>query len=346
MGQTGLAQAIPTEQRQVTTAAYFFGKRALITGGLGFIGSNLAHRLVELGAQVTILDVLDPATGANRFNITGIEDRVQVHIRNLRDQTALDGLLDGLDVLFNLAGQVSHVDSMDNPLRDLEINARNQVNLIETCRTQNPRVKIIYAGTRQVYGQARSLPVDETHPIDPLDYKGVTKRAGELYHLVAHRVFGMHTTSLRMTNVYGPRMHIRDGRLNFLGLWIRQLLEGQEISVYGDGHQVRDFNFIEDVLDALLAIAIHPASDGQVYNLGGGEPIRLLDLAKLMIELYGKGAYNLTPFPPERKRIDIGDYYADYGKIHSELGWQPQTRLRDGLKATLKFYAAHAKDYC
>ena len=326
-------------------AESFQGKNTLVTGGLGFIGSSLAQRLVSLGAHVRIVDSALSDTGANLFNLQGVASSVELQIADLRDAGVVTSMIAEQDYLFNLAGLVSHVNSMQAPQTDLEVNAACQLSIVEACRKNNPSIKIVYAGTRQIYGRSRYLPVDEKHPIVPMDYNGVTKRAGEMYHLAAQRVYGLHTTSLRMTNTYGPRMHCKDGRLTFLGDWIRRLFAGQPLEIYGTGEQVRDLNFVEDVVDALLLAVSSEKSAGQVYNLGSPEPIRLLDLARLMIEIFGSGNYELRPFPPERLRIDIGDYRGDYSKIRAELGWLPQTSLREGLARTFEYYRQYHEHY-
>lgn len=331
---------VPTEHN-----ATFRGKHVLITGGLGFIGSNLAHRLVALGAEVLILDSLIPEYGGNVFNIHGLEDRLRVNIADMRDEHGLRYLVQGQDVIFNLAGQVSHTDSMIDPYTDLEINARSQLSLLEACRHGNPAAKVVFASTRQIYGRPEYLPVDERHPLQPADVNGINKLAGEWYHIVYHQVYGLRTVSLRLTNTYGPRMRIRDARQTFIGWWFRQLLEGQTLSIFGDGLQVRDFNYIDDVIEALLMVAFHEAADGQIYNLGSDDPINLLNLARLMIEVNGGGQFDLRPFPDERKRIDIGDYYGDYRKIRSKLGWRPVVGLRDGLTRTLAYFREHLEHY-
>jgi UDP-glucose 4-epimerase len=338
----GRAQKILFIQN-MNLSQFFQGKNVLITGGLGFIGSNLAHRLVSWGAKVRIVDSANPATGANYFNLAGIEAGVDLKIADLRNPVVVEEMLQGQDFLFNMAGLVSHVDSMQFPQNDLEVNAA--LSIVEVCRKYNPGIKIVYAGTRQIYGRARYQPVDENHPIDPLDYNGVTKRAGELYHLVAQRVYGLHTASLRLTNTYGPRMYCRDGRLNFLGDWIRRLFDGQPIEIYGSGLQIRDLNYVEDVVAALLLAVASDKATGQVYNLGSPEPIGLLDLARLMIEVFGHGAYELRPFPPERLRIDIGDYQGNYAKIRAALGWQPKVFLREGLARTFDYFRQHREHY-
>ncbi len=323
----------------------FEGKQVLITGGLGFIGSNLAHRLVELGAKVLIVDSLVPQYGGNLFNVAGIEDRIRVNIADVRDRSSMDYLVQGQDYLFNLAGQVSHMDSMKDPFTDLEINCRSQLSILESCRYNNPDVKVVFASTRQIYGVPDYLPVDERHLVHPTDVNGINKMAGEWYHIVYNNVYGVKATSLRLTNTFGPRMRVCDARQTFMGLWFRLLIEGKELAIYGDGRQVRDFNYVDDVVEALLQVAVDEEANGQVYNLGGDEPINLLHLAQLMVEIAGKGGYQLVPWPANRKRIDIGDYYGDYRKIRSKLGWCPRVSLQEGVRRTFRFYENHRQHY-
>lgn len=322
----------------------FSGQQVLITGGLGFIGSNLARKLVKMGSVVTILDNLDSDSGANLYNIEEIKNEIKIIQSDISNEKELVSILKDKKYLFNLAGQNSHVGSMQDPYKDLSVNADSQLKILEVCRLYNPEIKIVFAGTRQVYGRAKYLPVDEKHLITPLDNNGVSKRAGEMYHIVYNRVYDMHTCVLRITNVYGERMRIKDDKLTFVGWWIRQLLEGQTIQIYGDGRQIRDFNYVDDVVCALLLCASNPFAYGKIYNLGG-EPITLLELAQLMIQIYGTGNYELITYPASRKRIDIGDYYGDYNFINTELGWQPQINLQDGMKKTIEFYKQHKEKY-
>jgi len=319
--------------------------KVLITGGLGFIGSNLARSLVAQGANVTLVDSLIPKYGGNPFNIDDFRDEVSVNICDVRDPFAIASLIQNQDYLFNLAGQTSHIDSMTDPHTDLDINVAAQLSILEVCRKENPDIKIVFASTRQLYGKPDYLPVDEKHPIRPVDVNGINKLAGEWYHLLYNNVYGIRACALRLTNTYGPRMRVKDARQTFLGIWIRLLIEGRPIKVFGDGLQLRDFNYVDDCVEALLLAGASDQANGKVYNLGGSEVIGLKDLAKIMVNLGHGGSFELAPFPPERKAIDIGDYYSDYSLIKKELGWAPKIDLRDGLKRTLNYYREHFSHY-
>lgn len=323
----------------------YSGARVLITGGMGFIGSTLAHRLVELEAQVTLVDSLIPIYGGNQRNIAGIEHRVRVNIADVRDEYSMNYLVQGQDYLFNLAGQTSHLDSMTDPYTDLEINCRAQLSILEACRKHNPDLKLVYASTRQIYGKPDYLPVDERHLLHPVDVNGVNKMAGEWYHILYNNVYGIRACALRLTNTYGPRMRVKDARQTFLGVWIKRLIDAEPIQVFGDGSQIRDFNYVDDVVEAMLMAGASPAADGGIFNLGSDETINLRDLAALLIEINGGGSFEIVPFPPERKAIDIGDYYADYRLIQGRLGWRPKTLLREGLRRTLEFYRREREYY-
>ncbi|MGH2593766.1 MAG: NAD-dependent epimerase/dehydratase family protein [Anaerolineae bacterium] len=329
----------------MTFGNFYAGKRVLITGGLGFIGSTLGRRLTDLGAQVVLVDSLIPEYGGNLFNIAGYEDRLRVNIADVRDEFSMDYLVRGQDVLFNLAGQNSHLDSMTDPYTDLEINVRSQVSILEACRKHNPAITIVYSSTRQIYGKPDYVPVDEKHPLHPTDVNGINKMAGEWYHVLYHNVYGMRVSSLRLTNTYGPRMRVKDARQTFLGVWLRRVIDGEPIEVWGDGTQLRDFNYVDDVVEAMLLCAADARSDGRIYNLGSPESIALADLARQLVEINGGGATHLIPFPPDRKRIDIGDYLADYTLIRSELGWQPHVGLREGLSRSLDYFRTYRQHY-
>ena len=317
----------------------------MLTGGLGFIGSNLAHRLVEHGADVLIVDSLIPEYGGNLFNVEGIKDRVRINIADVRDASGMRYLVRGQDYIFNLAGQVSHIDSMTDPFTDLEINCRSQLSLLEACRRNNPSVKIIYASTRQIYGAPDYLPVDEKHLLHPTDVNGINKMAGEWYHILYSNVHGIRATSLRLTNTYGPRLLMKHNRQGFIGWFIRLAIDGEEISLYGDGTQLRDLNYVDDVVEALLLAGATDMVNGNVYNLGGPEPVSLLQTVETLMELCPQASYKLVPFPPEKKRIDIGDYYGDYSKIREALGWEPRVSLREGLSKSIEYYREHKAHY-
>ena len=323
----------------------YSGKEILITGGLGFIGSNLARSLVAQGANLTLVDSLIPQYGGNAFNIDDIKNKVAVNICDVRDTFAMEPLIQGKDYLFNLAGQTSHLDSMTDPHTDLDINAAAQLSILEVCRKENLDIKIVFASTRQLYGRPDYLPVDEKHPIRPVDVNGINKLAGEWYHLLYNNVYGIRACALRLTNTYGPGMRVKDARQTFLGIWIRLLLEGKPIKVFGDGLQLRDFTYVDDCIEALLLAGASDKANGKVYNLGGSEVIGLKDLSKMIVNLGHGGSFELAPFPSERKAIDIGDYYSDFSLITKELGWVPKIDLKDGLKRTLNYYSTHFSHY-
>lgn len=323
----------------------YCGKNVLITGGLGFIGSNLARALVAENAHVTLVDSLIPQYGGNQFNIHDIRNQVTVNICDVRDPFAMAYLLQGKDYLFNLAGQTSHIDSMLDPKADLAINANAQLSILEACRNVNPKIKIVFASTRQFYGKPEYLPVDEKHPIRPVDINGINKLAGEWYHLLYNNVYGIRACALRLTNTYGPGMRIKDARQTFLGEWVRLLLDGKHIKVFGDGLQVRDFTYVDDCVSAILMAGASEVSNGKVFNLGGTEVINLKALAELMINLGYRGDFELTPFPYDRKAIDIGDFYSDFSLIKEELGWEPLIPLSEGLVKTMEYYKLHFANY-
>jgi nucleoside-diphosphate-sugar epimerase len=325
-------------------SGWWQNKTVLITGGLGFIGSNLAIRLVELGAQVTLIDSLIPDYGGNLFNINGIAMAVHVNLSDIRDRFSMEVLLQNKQVIFNLAGQTSHMDSMSDPQTDLAINGAAQLSLLEQCRDVNPTARIVFASTRQIYGRPQYLPVDEDHPLNPVDVNGINKLSAELYHRLYHNVYGLSTRVLRLTNTIGPRMRIRDARQTFLGIWIRQLLEGEPIDVWG-GEQLRDFNDVDDVVEALLIAGQYEGLATSPYNLGCFESISLLELARMMVSIHGKGDVNIRPYPADRKKIDIGDYHASFARYQHATGWQPRRSLAHTIKRILAYYAEHKEHY-
>jgi UDP-glucose 4-epimerase len=322
------------------------GSTVLITGGLGFIGSNLALRLAHSSrAEIRIVDSLHPSCGGNRKNIEGIARPVQTHIFDLRDVSKLRDILAGVDLIFNLAGHVSHIDSMKDPLQDLEGNAASHLCLLESCRSVNPRARIIYGSTRQIYGRPQHLPVDEGHPVIPVDINGVNKYAAEMYHRIYWQVHGLQTCALRLTNTYGPRQLIRNASQGFIGWFFHQILCDEDIVLYGDGNQVRDLTYVDCVVDAFLLAGLHPSAPGKIYNLGGSAPITLLDLAKLMISIAGKGRYRFAPFPEEKRKIDIGNYYGSFARIREELEWSPKMPLPEGIRHTLDYFDQRRSAY-
>lgn len=323
---------------------HFRRKSVLITGGLGFIGSTLARQLVEVDAQVLLVDSLIPEYGGNLFNIAGIENRLRVNISDVRDQYSLKYLVKGVDFIFNLAGQTSHMDSMEDPQTDLAINCTAQLSILEVCRRHNPGVKLVFASTRQIYGRPQYLPVNEAHPLNPVDVNGINKMAAEFYHRLYDRVYGLRTCVLRLTNTVGPRMRVRDARQTFVGIWVRHLLEGLPIQVWG-GPQLRDFTYVDDVVEALLTVAAAQQGQGEVFNLGGSSVISLRDLAALMVRINGGGHFEIKPFPADRDAIDIGDFYSDSTKMSQLFGWKPRTQLEETVSRTLEYYRHNLANY-
>ena len=326
-------------------AVSLVGVNCLITGGLGFIGSNLARRLLQLGANVTVVDSMIPQYGGNLRNISEFESQLKINFSDIRDEFATKYLIRDSNIIFNLAGQTSHIDSMTNPFEDLDINARAQLSLLESCRTFNPGVRIVFASTRQIYGRPQYLPVDEKHPLVPVDVNGINKIAAENYHLLYEKVYGIKVTALRLTNTYGPGMRVKDDRQTFLGTWIKSAVEKERFDIFGHGEQKRDFNFVDDVVEAFLLAATNPAAVGRVFNLGSQEVTSLKELARILVDFSPGAGWDLIPFPRERKAIDIGDYYSDFSLVTDTIGWEPRINLQEGLERTMDYYRENHEFY-
>lgn len=320
------------------------GKPVIVTGGMGFIGSNLVHRLAGLGARVTVIDRMLAQYGANPFNLTDPPAPLTLIEADIGDEAKIANAAGEATAIFNLAGQTSHMDSMQQPLQDLRLNQEGNLRFLELVRRSNPKARIVFSSTRQFYGPPKYLPVDEAHPIAPPDINGIHKYAAEAYHLLYARVHGLRCTSLRLTNVFGPRMRIKDAKQGFLGIWVRHAIQDTRFEVWG-GEQKRDFTYVEDMVDALIAAADSDAAVGQVYNIGGCPSVTLLELAEMLIRIAGSGGFDRKEFPAERKKIDIGDYVADDRAFRDATGWQPRVTLDAGLKQTLDYYRAHAAHY-
>jgi UDP-glucose 4-epimerase len=328
------------------SADVYSGSRALVTGGLGFIGSHLARRLVELGAEVTIVDSLIPEYGGNHFNVREIEDRVRINYSDIRDPWSISYLVQGQDYIFNLAGQVSHIDSMEDPQTDLDINCKSQLSLLEALRRHNPDAVIVFAASRQQYGRPQFVPVTEAHPLAPVDVNGINLIAGEGYHLLYNDVYGIRAVSLRLTNTYGPHLLMKHGRQGFITVFIRRAIEAQPLQVYGDGSQLRDFTYVSDVVEAFLLAAVSQESYGRALNVGGTEPVSLVDVARLCQQVAGHGgAVELVEWPAGRKKIDIGSIYVDHSALTAATGWEPRVGLEEGLRETIAFYEQHGEHY-
>ncbi|HBA55630.1 MAG: NAD-dependent epimerase/dehydratase family protein [Syntrophorhabdus aromaticivorans] len=323
----------------------FKDREVLITGGLGFIGSNLAIELVRLGARVTIVDNMLPRQGGNFFNIKDIETQVKVNISDVRNQLSMNHLVKGKDYIFHLAGQVNHVDSMRNPIQDLDINCRGTLVLLEALRQFNRSGKVIFAGTRGEYGSSVTLPVDEDHPTNPKGIYAVTNLTAEKMVLVYDDVFGIKGACLRITNTYGPRHQMMHDEYGVFNWFIRKAMDDEDIPVFGDGRILRDFLYVDDLVACLLATAATDKAYGEVFNVGTGVPVSFIDLARKIVEISGTGRVICTEFTQERKEVEPGDYYADIAKIKTIVPWVPTTSLEDGIQRTIDYYRENRKEY-
>jgi len=329
----------------MTPEEHFKGKRVLVTGGLGFIGSNLVIRLVEIGAQVTVVDNMMPRLGGNLFNVQEIADRIHINFSDIRDAHSMDYLVKGQEYIFHLAGQVNHVDSIRNPIQDLDINCRGTLVLLESCRRFNREVHIIFAGTRGEYGASVRLPVGEDHPTNPKGIYAVTNLTAEKMVLVYDDVHKIRGACLRITNTYGPRHQMAHDEYGVLNWFIRRAIDDEPIPVFGDGRILRDFLYVEDLVDCFLQVAVCQAAYGEVFNVGTGLPVSFIDLAKSIAGVAGKGKVVFTEFTQERKEVEPGDYYTDITKVKGIVGWQPKTTLEEGLRRTIDFYRRHKRAY-
>jgi UDP-glucose 4-epimerase len=323
----------------------FAGASVLVTGGMGFIGSNLAIQLANAGAKVTILDAMIPDYGGNEFNIDPVKNQVRVNYCDIRDEMAVSYLVRGQDYIFHLAGQVCHLMSLSNPFPDIEMNITGTAVLMEACRKYNPTVKVIYTGTRGQYGPSVSLPVNEEAPTNPKGIYEISNLTAEKIIKVYNDVHGIRSILLRLTNIYGPRSQMRHSRFGVCNWFIRLAMDNEKIQVFGDGSILRDFCYVDDCVDAILKLATNPNAEGEIFNVGSDIPVTFIELAKEIVRITGVGRWEFTEFSPERKAQEPGDFYSDISKINRVIGWRPATSLQDGLAKTIAFYSAHGDYY-
>jgi len=317
----------------------------LVTGGLGFLGSNLAIELVRSGANVTIVDNMLPRQGGNPFNIEEIRSKVDVQFADIRDPLSMNNIVKDKEIIFHLAGQVNHIDSMRNPINDLDINCKGTLVILEACNQYNKGAKIIFTGTRGQYGPTVKLPVDENHPMDPKGIYAITNMAAEKMVMVYNNVHHIRGSSLRISNTYGPRHQMRHDEYGVFNWFIRKAIDGEAIHVFGNGHILRDFVYVDDVVAALLMVGINPKSEGQVFNVGSGIPVDFAALARKITQIAGSGRSEFTDFTKERKELEHGDYYSDCTKIKQLIGWEAAVKLEDGISRTIEFYRKFKKHY-
>lgn len=323
----------------------FQGKSVLVTGGMGFIGSNLAIELANQGARVTILDAMIPDYGGNEFNISPVSDRIRVNYCDIRDEMAVSYLVRGQDFIFHLAGQVCHLMSMSNPFPDIEMNITGTAVLMEACRKYNPNATVIYTGTRGQYGPSVSLPVNEEAPTNPKGIYEISNLTAEKIIKVYNDVHGIKSVLLRLTNIYGPRSQMRHSRFGVCNWFIRLAMDNDTIQVFGDGSILRDFCYVDDCVEAILRSAVTPAAYGEIFNVGSDIPVSFIQLVKNITKVVGKGRWEFAEFSPERKAQEPGDFYSDITKIRRITGWSPTTTLEEGLAKTVEYYTAYGDQY-
>lgn len=320
-------------------------KKILITGGMGFVGSNLSIRLASLGAEVLIVDNMLPRQGGNLFNIEPVKDKVKINISDIRNPTSMNHLVKGMDYIYHIAGQVNHVDSVKDPLNDLSINVEGTLVLMEALRKNNPNARVIFTGTRGEYGSSLTLPVAENHAINPIGIYAITNFAAERIILTYHNLHHIKSLCLRITNTFGPRHQMAHDEYGVFNWFIRKAMDNEVIPLFGDGRILRDYLYIDDLIDSLITVALSDNAYGEVYNVGTGIPLSFLDLAQKIIEIAGSGKINYTEFTTERKALEPGDYYADITKIKNTIGWEPKVSLDDGINKTIEFYKKNKAEY-
>lgn len=344
-GQAPTDEGLPAASGDPAPGASYRGMSVLVTGGMGFIGSTLARRLCALGADVAVLDNLNPGQGGNPANLDDLCDLVKIHVGDQADAELVAGLVHGRRVIFNLCGRGAHVDSIRDPFGDLHANATAQLTLLEAARRHSPEAKVVYAGTRSQYGRTRTVPVREDHPQEPSDINGVHKAAAERYHLIYYAVHGLRTCSLRLTNIYGPRQLMAHGRQGFANWFLRRAMDGDDILVYGDGAQLRDLLYVDDAVEAFLRAGIAPAADGRSFNVGSGRGISVRALAEAAVAAAGRGSIRSVEYPSDHRPVEVGDYVADITAARDALGWQPEVELADGLRRTVEFFETRRDRY-
>jgi nucleoside-diphosphate-sugar epimerase len=309
------------------------------------IGSTLAHLAVQAGAQVTILDAMLPAYGGNLFNLKDIFGAIKFIQGDIRDGSLIKGLVREADLIFSLAGQVSYVDSNTDPLLDLDINCKGHLLVLEACREARTRARLVFASSRFVYGKIDYNPVDEGHPFNCLSIYGIHKLAGEKYYRFYHEAYGLDTVSVRIANPYGPRQQMKHSKYGIVNWFIRLALEGKPLTIYGKGRQERDYIFVEDLAEAMLALAQAPGVSGEVFNLGSATRTPFLEMAHLVAKAVPGTQVQQVEWPADRYFVETGDYVSEIGKLTRAVGWRPQTSLKEGIGRTVAFYSKYRKQY-
>jgi UDP-glucose 4-epimerase len=324
--------------------SYYKNKKVLVIGGAGFIGSNLSIKLVELGAKVSIVDALLRECGGNLFNLSKIKNRIRFYHGDINKLKNISYVLGEADVIFNCIGFTNHLASIKDPLQDLKLNVSVHLQLLLACKNSNISARIVYLASRSQYGRSQSKKIKETHPICPLDFHGAHKAMGEIYHTLFNTLYGVDARILRVTNVYGPRQDMRNGNPGIINKFIKEMMEGERILIFGSGNRVKDFLYVDDVVDAILHLAMKKDVEHRVYNLGGN-PVAIEEVVRAIISILGRGKYEVVPFPKSVKAMDTGDVILDSSRIKNEFGWKSNVKLHEGVKDTIVFYLKNKKYY-
>lgn len=320
-------------------------KNVLITGGLGFIGSTLAHRLVERGATVSVVDNLDPLYGGNLFNVKGIEDKIRIIREDVINVEKIFPEIEKANVIFHLAAQVSYIDSLTMPFTDMDINAKSTLNILEACRNYNQKAKIVFSSSRMVYGKVTKPIVTENCETNPLSLYGIHKLTSEKYLLMYYKDFGIPSTVLRLTNPYGPRQQVKHSKYSLVGWFVRQAMENKLIKIYGDGQQLRDYIFIDDIVEAMLDCGANDGTNGEIINIGSGTSTKFCDMVSSVLECVKSGSMEFVPWPDNYEKVETGDISVDISKLQNITGWKPKFTLKEGISRTYEYYKQYMDKY-
>jgi len=324
---------------------YYRNKIIVITGGLGFLGSSLAQKLVNYQAKIIIIDNLNPLYGGNYFNLNGIQNKVKIIIDDIRNEKVLIPIIKQCDMLYHFAAQVSYIDSLSMPYEDLELNARSTLQILEICRKYNSEAKIIFSSSRMVLGKIESDHISENSPTNPLSLYGIHKLTSEKYLIMYYKDFGIPFIIFRITNPYGPRQQIKHCKYSLVGWIIKQAMEGKTIKIFGDGKQLRDYIYIDDIVEAIYRCSTNDKATGEIINVASGKSTEFQMMVKEVVNIVKNGNYEFVPWPDNYEKIETGDVIADISKLLSLANWKPKYNLKEGILKTYEYYKKYLMHY-